>query len=599
MNIDPTFTSVGNLFKQEAVYYVPKYQRSYAWDEESVKDYIKDIKERFSDRKAGSSNDHFFGGILCVKHTVSGTLNQHEFEIIDGQQRLTTYTLTVLSLIKIYNELVAIAIDNSDLDNQKIVEKRIEKLKERFVQFSREVHRTYSDVDVLKLSKADGDFYKQLMQNLNPVPSRNSHYKLQYAYKEIFKSLKEIINPTGTLEDQIDNAQIIEHVIDNDFTILRMVTENKKDAYRLFQVINDRGLSLTEGDLLRAKTLENLEGSPAEQNAVELIWDEILADHPSTTANYLNWIFESYHGFRPKQNELYDQFLEKFFPSALNAAGTLARMQEIKNDIDNCRKLVKGQWLYSIVPPTTGWDASRLEILINALGHTLSIPLLLAANKLDQKAFSEIVHLIERTFFRYKLICNQHVGPLKKIYYDEALLIRQNLAAYNVNTLKTKLSTLVSTKANNVLFSTQLQGLSYKDGGGGNQILKYFLLTTEDYYECYKRGAPVPPRRACVDKSRLYSFSGLSIEHIYPRNAQGADINPIIEDFKNSIGNMTIMDPAQNSFAGNEPFTTKAPIYRTSSVKMLQEIGNKPIWQKADIDDHKDHLIEIALKVFS
>jgi hypothetical protein len=111
----------------------------------------------------------------------------------------------------------------------------------------------------------------------------------------------------------MDDLEVIQHVIDQDFTVLHMVTRDKKDAFRLFQVINDRGTSLTEGDLLRAKTLEILEGFSSEQNSVEELWDKILSDHPNKTANYLHWIYESNKGKRSPQNALFDNFMMLFF----------------------------------------------------------------------------------------------------------------------------------------------------------------------------------------------------------------------------------------------------------------------------------------------
>jgi ferric iron reductase protein FhuF len=39
-----------------------------------------------------------------------------------------------------------------------------------------------------------------------------------------------------------------------------------------------------------------------------------LADYPSNTSDYLNWIYDSFHGNRPKQNAVFDMFIDKFFP---------------------------------------------------------------------------------------------------------------------------------------------------------------------------------------------------------------------------------------------------------------------------------------------
>jgi uncharacterized protein with ParB-like and HNH nuclease domain len=100
MNIEPAYTSIGSLFAYKPMFFIPKYQRAYAWDAESVSDFIKDLKKCFEKRRSNIPVNHFFGGILSVKHSVLGTVNQHKYEIIDGQQRIATFTLLVSCLVK-------------------------------------------------------------------------------------------------------------------------------------------------------------------------------------------------------------------------------------------------------------------------------------------------------------------------------------------------------------------------------------------------------------------------------------------------------------------------------------------------------------------
>ena len=135
MNIEPTSTSVGNLFAYKPMFFISKYQRAYAWGVESVEDFIKDLKNCFLRRKSNVPVNHFFGGILSVRHPVIGTVNQHEYEIIDGQQRIATFTLLVSCLIYIYKELMTEAQTMGDTKNEYILEQRIKELSERFINF--------------------------------------------------------------------------------------------------------------------------------------------------------------------------------------------------------------------------------------------------------------------------------------------------------------------------------------------------------------------------------------------------------------------------------------------------------------------------------
>lgn len=605
MKIEPTYTSVGSIFEYRPMFFIPKYQRAYAWSSESVEDFIKDLKNCFNRRKSNSPVNHFFGGVLCVRYPVGGTVNQHEYEIIDGQQRIATFTILVSCLIKIYEELKKQAEKSGSSDNKIILESRIKLISERFIEFSQEVQRKINSVEVLRLSIVDHPFYKELIRGRNPSVLRDSHNNILSAYKALDKAVRDII-ASSTLEGKMDNVEIIQNIIDIDFTILYMVTDSKEDAFRLFQVINDRGTNLTVGDLLKAKTLEIVEGFNQYQDNVEVLWNNILADPPSDTEKYLNWIYESYQGNRARQDSLFDLFIDKFFPQHKNhktenfkedeVIEVHTKLNNIYEDIKSCRLLVEGQWLYKAKQPIMSWDRTRLNLLLKELDHELSVPLFLAASKLDHKRFTEIVQILEKVFFRYKIICNQHVTPLKSIYYQELLAIRQNPDSYNALSLRQKLRRLIDDKAPERVFKTNLETLEYKDSGSSNKPLKYFLMTVEYYYQWYKNGAVGNPE--CVDKSRVYDFAGTSIEHIYPQNAEKSFLDSNLEPLKNTLGNLTILDPAQNTYGGNDTFVQKRPLYQASSMLLNRDIAVQTNWTQQEINNHKNLLVDVALKVF-
>ncbi|ARV63344.1 hypothetical protein BZZ01_31835 [Nostocales cyanobacterium HT-58-2] len=586
------------------MFFIPKYQRAYAWEAESVEDFIKDLKNCFDRRKSHIPVNHFFGGVLCVRYPVPGAVNQHEYEIIDGQQRISTFTLLMSCLIKIYKELLEQAKTSEDANNEVILEGRLKDLSERFIEFRQEVQRKVNSVEVLTVSRVDHPFYRELIRGMNPSPLRDSHQKINYAYQTLLKAVRTIISPSK-LEARMDDLEIIQNIIDNDFTILYMVTDSKEDAFRLFQVINDRGTNLTVGDLLKAKTLEILEGFKDYQDGCETFWDDILADSPSATANYLNWVYESYKGKRAKQDELFDTLLDGFFPehkkhktenfTNIESKQVYQTVKNIHEDIFRCRKLLEGQWLYPSQQPITNWDRTRLNLLLKELEHTLSVPLFLAASQLEHKIFSEIVQIVEKVFFRYKIVCNQHATPLKNIYYEELRAIQNNPSSYNVSGLRQKLQNLIKLKASDLAFKNGLETLEYKESGG-NKPLKYFLMTAEYYYQWYQDGSTGTP--LCKDKSRVYDFAGTSIEHIYPQNASKNFKDENLEPWKNTLGNLTILDPAQNTIGGNDPFDEKRSLYQASSVLLTRNLAKNAAWGEQEIKNHKKLLIDIALRVF-
>jgi hypothetical protein len=75
---------------RECFYVVPDYQREYVWTEKEVQQLLQDIDEEFD---VGERREYFIGTVL-----VSPTAQKGHFEVIDGQQRLTTFFLLLCAL---------------------------------------------------------------------------------------------------------------------------------------------------------------------------------------------------------------------------------------------------------------------------------------------------------------------------------------------------------------------------------------------------------------------------------------------------------------------------------------------------------------------
>lgn len=602
MRVEPEYAAVGTFFTNNPMFRVPKYQRSYAWESYEVDDYVKDLSICYDKRKSGSPINHFFGGMVSVEKSVVGVVRQHEYELVDGQQRISTFVLTVGALISVYKEILLESINSTDTVNEIIINKRIERLTKRFIEFEQEVNRETINVDALIMSEADKQFFKDIIRQNNPTSSRVSHDRIEFAYNKLREKISSTISASTTLIEKIDNLEIFEHIIDDDFSMIHIITYDKKEAYKLFQVLNDRGKSLTEGDLLRAKTLEILESHTARQDSAERLWDDILKDPPKVIDNYLRWIYASHKGTRAGSNTLFDDFLNQFYPqhflqtiNATNAQVILDTTLSLQKEIIVLRKISEGIWPFQSSNPITAWDRNRLSLLIRELGFTVTLPILLSSYYLGERKFSEIVQILEKFLFRYKTVSNQHIEAVVTIFHSQSVLIRSNTALYNISTLKNELRTLLSSRVNNVQFKNSLDGLSYKEGGG-NKPLKYFLMTIEHYKRWYDGGATGIP--ICNDKTRVYDFSSTTIEHVYPRNAHGAVINTTLEPFKNEIENLTFMGPTDNVAGGNDDFATKKPIFSASSVGLNTDIGSLLQWTNAELSARKDLLKNMACSIF-
>ena len=89
--LDPKLRTIGKLFDdQDAIYTVPIYQRNYAWQAEEIEQLLGDIQDAIRDSK----DSYFLGNLMVTELRRVPT----DFEVIDGQQRLTTLYLLLTFL---------------------------------------------------------------------------------------------------------------------------------------------------------------------------------------------------------------------------------------------------------------------------------------------------------------------------------------------------------------------------------------------------------------------------------------------------------------------------------------------------------------------
>lgn len=604
MDITPSHVSVGSLFHESLIFYVPKYQRGYAWGDAEISDFLKDIEEAYDARLNDNPKTHFFGGIVSVRKAIPGAAHEEKCELVDGQQRIATFVILMAKVTKVYQNL----LDTEEIpdDTEEIIEKRIEDLNKSYFQIDIDINRKVEKFYKLKLSKADKNEFHNLLYDRGITVERDSHKKLKQAFNSIENWVDNLIEGCDDLSEKLDVLERTKQIIDEDLSIIHIVTTSKKDAIKLFQVLNNRGISLTEGDLLRARTLELLESDEfiEQQDSIEKAWDEILKDAPSDTEDYLRWIYASYEGTRAGKSTLFDDFLEAFYPEdnldqieKENADQIVETTLELQKEFEKCRKISKGNWPYEELDnPITDWDIDRLNTLTNELNHTNCIPVLLAACKLSQADFSNIIQLTERMFFRYKLVCNEHITSLNNLYNSQAEIIRNDIEGYEVDSYKQALSELQDRKVQNDKFNNQLEELLYQTSSG-NKKVKYCLMTLNYYLDWCENGAEGEPE--CYDETTVFNFSNTTVEHIYPRNAEEDDKDEDLEKVKHKLGNLTVLAPRDNKAAENATFNDKQEVFRQSNIALSRMLTDYDEWGVEDFQNRNEDIKGMCLLVFT
>lgn len=610
--IDPEHIPVGRLFDNKYIFFLPKYQRGYAWGEEEVVDYIKDIGKCLEARKRNETRHHFFGGIVSVQRDVPGAPHLNLYELVDGQQRLATTVLLISNVIEKYEYLLESGDEFED-HSVDIIRNRVDELTNQFIQFEKEVQRRIKVIELLKLSGKDEDFFRGVVRGRSPDPETNdydepieSHRRIQKAESIIERKISDLLSEEDNIDDKIQVLKELTNVIDEDFTVIHVVTYKRSEAYRLFQVLNDRGISLTEGDLLRANTLELLaDDYPDYQNQIETVWDEILIDEPSDTEDFLRWIYASHESKRPGKTTLFEDFRDKFYPeheeqdlTDEQATSVVDTTKEIQTEFERCRDLIRGNWPFTnLSDDLEQWHKDKLDLLLDKLGHTNCVSLLLAACKLNQTEFYRIVDLTERFFFRYKIVCNQHIGSLNSRYRNHAKKIRDDPSDYDVSDYRDELRKLQNEKAGDDLFSSSFFERMQYNPGASNKYTRYFLLSCEFYWRWFNDGCDGYPHPQ--DFTRRIDFSTTSVEHIYPQSADDNDVSEDIENMKHDIGNLTLLGEDDNQSAENSTFDDKSQILRNSALLINNDVASNDEWNINQINNRRGKLSDMALSIFT
>ena len=611
MTIKTAHQSIIVLFEQNQTFEVPKYQREYAWDADAIEDFVEDIGKCLNARLQGEKRNHFFGGVVSARLNVPGS-SRSSYEVIDGQQRISSFVMLAAAVVF---SMTAISADietkkESSEEDRKALEylkQTIRNIKSLYLTHLYAVDLEYKDVPKLTLSKADNAFFQSILEGKDPATERPSHERIKYAWERLKSFLASELEAEKTASCKATRLQyLIDQVLAEDCTVIFMWSDNRSEAYRIFQVLNDRGVSLTNGDLLRARTLELLDHTAvaATQNELAERWDSTLAYPPSSIDDYLLWYFGSYEGYRPKRSDVADRFIEVRFSEAslakpitqAQANKILEEVKRLDDDFALLNQLNSGEWPYIDQSGVTQWDVERLSLLVGHLKHTNAMPLLMALQLLEPRRFAEAVASLERFVFRYKTIGNTHISPATKLYHEHALLIRNDPRAYKVGTLRAALEGLIKKYASGRRFSAAISELTYSPRGGGNGDIRYLLIAIEDYLQWHDEGAKGTP--VCKDKTRVLDIANTTLEHIYPQKPDAKDHVAELEPVKHAIGNLTILGPGENDAAGNKSFTDKRKAFEVSNLRINRLIAKNEDWTKADVDKRTGLLAEIAEKIF-
>lgn len=595
--------SIEEAFR-ECFYIVPDYQREYVWTDKEVHQLLEDIGEQID---VGTAREYFIGTVL-----VSPTDQKNHYEVIDGQQRLTTFFLLLCALKHLFQgepqrEMISGLISTSYVDSEGEVRTNL-KLEPRY-ESAGEVMAKLVDLD------ADPQTVRTGIQAAG-IASFGSLENLVNAYSTLYRYLKDNYDDVAKLKKYWG-------YLANNVVFIQISTD-VSSALKIFETINERGVGLNPMDLL--KNLLFTQVKQAQFTQLKDEWKKITKplekgkEKPLRFLRYFlmaNYVIKNERGDSVvREDEIYDWFVDK---------ENAALCDYTNKPFEFVRKVIRNVEHYLAFANGLGNDSKpslAMDSLKRLAGGAFSLHyvLLLAAANFPKQLFDYFVTQLE-SFLFYYIFTKTPTKDLERSFSQWADELRAIAQTTDPVTQKVQLNTFVAERfEQNMLSKAQELSDALKRFNlytMQQYRTRYLLARLTQYVEMAFSGLKVP--------GSLEPFTILEIEHILPNNPEDelrvkwASENPgmIYDDFKNRLGNLTLLEKPINIVAGNEFYAvkkveySKSANYLTRSLVALTEVGQNtsisrmneklssfPTWDAKAIEKRHGILINLAQEIW-
>lgn len=538
MKLDPKHLSLSALLHQR-LFRIPDYQRAYAWQSKQRKDLFADILEVHK-----SGKDHFMATVVCLAKEPK-SIGADEFnmvEIVDGQQRITTFT---------------------------ILFKAIEKILSLEIKPEAKLKREIGEL----LVKADDHSLMLLQTNHDSSQVFVNYIRNGTIASEVAQSMAErnLIDAANECEEFVQEWKTTTGIIDlvallrNRLSMIYHELHDEASVYRVFEVLNSRGLDVKWIDKVKSQLMA-LIFTHADSGAR----DEALNEMRSLWANiYLTL------GLR---SDIGDE--------ALRFTGTWLsdeRPNRLLSEEDAARVLITraGGNLASIAKA-----AENLRAIIVTVSKLHNNGRLSAVTKISQARFlaaallqrcfpksteADLMGQWERITFRVFGLggadTRHKVGEYVRLAHD---VVNKNITAEEI-------SDQMKTLGEGYSIGEVLKDIWWDDSyNNWAEELRYLLFRYEEHL-----ASEAGEKINIAQWNRIWSTDpSKSIEHITPQSSK--------RSFIHHLGNLTMLPPGLNSSLQDQPPKTKIKAYREcglrGTVAVADSIKKSGNWTKELVD---------------
>ncbi|SHI46606.1 DUF262 domain-containing protein [Desulfofundulus thermosubterraneus] len=553
---------VKDLFSDKFLFQIPVYQRPFSWDKDDFDNLFEDIRQSME-----NGEQNYFLGSIILRTVEKEADGSGLYDLVDGQQRITS----LIILLAVMRDLLNNFDRNYAEQIQSLLYQKAAPLlgkKESFRLLVWEREQDFFKENILQEGKTLHDF------NLKTL--KDAKYKMVLAIT-IFK--QKFINDNGEINK--DLLFKMSYYVLNNCLFAYVKTGELTLAFRLFTVLNTRGLPLTASDLLKSYNLAAVPDDNRKKYAQiwENIEDELGKEELERLISFLRDIF-----IREKaKRTMFEEFEERVFASGVISKGE-AFIKYLKNMADIYRERVQNAQISS----TSNVYVRYYNLMSLMRDFIPSKDWMSAFLRFCEKFNNEnkIMEFLQKIEKRYIVDWVLGFTPTQRltIIYNIIRLINESTCEDEVIN-----NSLFDTSAREKEFLSAIDSVDFYD----KNYSKYVLLRIDlDLSE---------------NQNITKAYKGtITIEHILPRNPSHNEWLDLFDkqarsEWTNKIGNLVLLSRRKNSSANNRPFLEKKKSYFGGSMtdfELTKEIDKYNKWDIQSIQDRQREMLRRAKKLW-
>lgn len=558
-NFNTSNQTFRKLMGNGLAYRVPQFQRDYSWEEEQWDDLWQDMEGLF---KSGGEPAHYLG------YLVLQTNDDRNYDIIDGQQRLTTLSILVLAVL--YN-LRQLAQAGKEADDNN---RRIEELRKTYIGYLDPV--TLVARSKLSLNRNNDRLYQTYLVPLERLPRRNLKASERLLSKAFDWFAKQVAR-SAHAQSGAALAQFVDTLADKLFFTVINVTD-ELNAFKVFETLNARGVRLSSTDLLKNYlfSLVHAAGShPEEMRTLDDQWEALVGKLGSESLpDFLRVYWNSRYAFT-RHAELFKAMR--------------GQVQEKSEVFHLVRELNRDADIYAALGSPTDelWSKEQKPFIaeLDLFGIRQPFALLLSAyHVFSSEDFTRLLRACAIISFRYNVIGGLSPNEQERAYNTAARQVAQGELKRIPEVLRALRTIYTSDKEFLAAFQEkQLRTTTARN----TRIARYLLFKLEAQLTGQERDP----------NSDRYTLEHILPEH--PSEAWSAFSDEEVERLVYRLGNFTILEKARNRDIGNKAFSDKRPIYAASEFALTRKVAEEnDEWTPVRLTDRQNWLAKQATGIW-